>query len=296
MTSGGPLDVAPGTALGHEYSGEVVDVGTAVRNLRAGDRVTAVPMTSCGACPACLADRPLHCPSFQSMQGGYSEFVLIDARMAVRLPDGMDHDTGALVEPLASALRGIRRMTLTRGARVAILGGGAIGLGAAFWARRLGAGPIVVIARSRRSETIAAAMGADGFVTSGDDLSSRVSHVLGGEPDLVVEGAGVAGALQTAIDLARIGGSVLSMGGCIHADPIHPATAMFKDLRIEFSVAYGLGEFRAVIDAFEGDHFAPSRMIGARIGLDALPDRFEAMRCGSRSVRIVVEPHRRRDG
>ena len=100
------------------------------------------------------------------MQGGYGEFVLIDARMAVRLPDGMDHDAGALVEPLASALRGIGRMALAPGARVAIVGGGAIGLGAAYWARRLGAGPIAIIACSRRSEGLAAEMGADGLITA----------------------------------------------------------------------------------------------------------------------------------
>ena len=296
MTSGNAADVAPGTVLGHEYSGEVVEIGTGVRNLRPGDRVTAVPMTSCGACLACLADRPLHCRCFASMHGGYGEFVLIDARMAIRLPDGMDHDAGALVEPLASALRGIRRMALSPGARVAIVGGGAIGLGAAYWARRLGAGPIAIIARSRRSEALAAAMGADGLIALDEDLPGRMSAVLGGEPDLVVEAAGVEGALQTAIDLAPLGGSVLSMGGCIHADPIHPATALFKDLRIQFSVAYGLGDFRAVVDAFDGGRFAPARMIGARIGLDELPDRFEAMRRGSPAVKVMVEPHRRFGG
>lgn len=111
-----------------------------------------------------------------------------------------------------------------------------------------------------------------------------------------MDAAGVPGALQTAIDLAPPSGSVLSMGGCIHADPIHPATALFKDLRIQFSVAYGLEELRAVVDAFDVGSFTPVRMIGARIGLDELPDRFDVMRRSSSSVKVVVEPHRRFGG
>lgn len=291
MTSGSAFDVPCGTALGHEYAGEVVEVGPGVTEVKVGDRVTALPMAGCGECPACLADMPLHCASFESLAGGYGEYTLINARQAVRLPDALGFEDGALVEPLASALRGVRRLSdLAAQPRVAIVGAGAIGASAAYWARRLGAGPIAMIARTRRNEGLAAVMGADGFLTVGDDLAEQLSRTLGGAPDVVIEGAGSPGAIQQSIMLVRNGGTVLTLGGCIQPDSIMPAIAMFKDITLRFSVAYGYADFLQCVKALDSGAVEPRALVGDTIPLSALPERFEAMRSGSHAAKIMVDP------
>lgn len=291
MTSGSPFDVPCGTALGHEYAGEVIEVGPGEGRLKVGDRLTALPISGCGECPACLADTPLHCGRMQSMAGGYGEYTLIDQRQAVRLPDSLSFEDGALAEPLASGLRGVRRLGNLAGKRVAVIGAGAIGSAAIFWARRLGAGPIAAIARGARNEALAGTMGADAFLTIGEGLGERLSEALGGPPDIVIEGAGAAGAIQQAIDLVRTGGTILSLGGCIVPDTIMPVLAMVKEIDLHFSVAYGLSDFREAVGAFEAGHVSPRAMIGETIGLDALPDRFEQMRHGSHPAKVMVRPH-----
>lgn len=289
MTSGSPFDVPHGSVLGHEYAGEVVGVGP-VGWLRVGDRITALPMSACGHCAACRADTPLHCSALRHMIGGFGEYTLVDQRMAMRLPDSLSFDDGALMEPLASGLRGVRKLAIPAGARVAVIGVGAIGAASIFWAKRMGAGSIAAIARSRRHEDLALTLGADVLVTTGDGLSERLTQQLGGVPDIVIEAAGVADALQQAIELVRAGGSILSLGGCMHEDKILPVLAMVKEVRVLFSAAYGSKDFREALDAMDSGALSPRAMIGETIGLDALPERFEAMRSGPHAARILVNP------
>jgi len=291
MTSGSPFDVPCGTALGHEYAGEVVEVGPGEGRLKLGDRVTALPISGCGECPACLADTPLHCGRMQSMQGGYGEYTLVDQRQAVKLPDSLSFDDGALTEPLASALRGVRRLGDLKGKRVTVIGAGAIGTAAIFWARQGRAGSIAAIARGTRNQALAETVGADAFLTIGEGLGERLADALGGAPDIVIEGAGAAGAIQQGIDLVRTGGIILSLGGCIVPDTIMPVLAMVKEVDLKFSVAYGLRDFREAVATFDAGHVSPRAMVGETISLDALPDHFEQMRHGSHPAKVMVRLH-----
>jgi (R,R)-butanediol dehydrogenase/meso-butanediol dehydrogenase/diacetyl reductase len=289
MTSGGAFDVPCGTVLGHEYAGEVVAVG-ADGWLQIGDRITALPMSSCGHCAACLADTPLHCAQIRQMTGGYGEYTLVEQRFAMRLPPSLSFADGALVEPLAAALRGVRKLPITAAARVAVIGAGAMGSASIFWARQLGAHAIAAITRSRRHEDLVQTMGADALLTTGEGLSERIIDALGGPPDIVIEAAGAAGTLQQALELVRPGGSILSLGGCMQAETILPVLAMWKEVSFIFSAAYGTREFRIALDTLDAGAVSPRAMIGEIIGLDELPARFAAMRSGAHAAKIMVNP------
>jgi threonine dehydrogenase-like Zn-dependent dehydrogenase len=289
MTAGSAFDMPAGAAPGHEYAGEVMEAGSK-SGLKAGDRVTALPIASCGECSACRADAPLQCTQFRSMAGGYSEYALIDGRASFRLPDALSFEDGALVEPLASALRGVNTLDIRPDSRIAVFGAGAIGAGAIFWLRRRSAGRIAAIARSRRGEELVGLMGADGLVTTGDTMAGDVTELLGGPPDIVIDAAGVTGILQQAIDLIGWNGTILSLGGCMKPDPIVPFFGMIKETTIRFSVAYGRSEFRHVLDTLEAGHCEPRAMVGDTIGLSDLPARFEAMRSGSHAAKVMVDP------
>jgi len=115
---------------------------------------------------------------------------------------------------------------------VLVLGAGPIGLAATFWARQLGAERVVVAASSDRRQSFASEMGATAFATLGDTLESDVAAMLGGPPDVVLECAGMPGALMQAMELVRPKGTIVGMGYGLHAEPIETAVPLFKELRL----------------------------------------------------------------
>jgi threonine dehydrogenase-like Zn-dependent dehydrogenase len=291
MTSGhGIVTYPPGTILGHEYAGEVVEIGAGVDTLKVGDRITALPMTSCGSCGECSRGFPLGCPSLQSMMSGYSEYARVTERWAVKLPRSLSLADGALIEPLASALRGVAMAGLRPGARVVVLGAGAIGLGAVFWAHRCGAGRIVAVARSQRHQSLALTMGASHLFSQGADLTQNVVEALGGRPDTVFECIGTPGSLGVGIDLVAPQGTVVSLGMCTMADSITPFFAGVKAVVVKFSGAYELRDFETAADVMDGGALEPRSMVTETIALDALPDVFEEMRTMPRGCKVLVSP------
>lgn len=196
---------APGTILGHEYCGEVVEVGRAVQRLELGDLVAPMFFTGCNACAACLLGDPAHCASAPPSMGGFAEYGLAHERFSVRLPEGLTAADGALVEPLATSLRTVIVAGISPGDRVLVLGAGALGLGVAFLARMMGASRIAAVARTDAKAESAVRMGVDHFLTQGEDMAAQAADLLGGYPDVVFETAGVPGLIDQAIACARPG-------------------------------------------------------------------------------------------
>jgi threonine dehydrogenase-like Zn-dependent dehydrogenase len=290
MTSGNYADYPAGTTLGHEYAGEVVAVGKDVSTLKIGQRVSAMPAKGCGRCSACLAGFPLGCAAMVGMVGGYGEYMRIAVPAAIALPDTLSMADGALVEPLAVGLRGVALAGLEPGAKVAVLGAGAIGLAAIYWARLLGAGRIIAMSRSARRADLATEMGAAGFEAFGDGEGDRLSAALGDMPDVVLECAGAVGMMQKAVELVRPGGTIVSLGFCGSPDPIIPSLATWKQVTMKFSFAYDLREFQHCADALDAGHVEPRMMVSDTISLDALPEVFEALRTGSNQTKVHVDP------
>src|SRR5258705_2936608 len=140
-----PPGLPPGTVMGHEFAGEVVEVGSDAKGLwKPGDRVCALPALGCGKCRACLAGDIILCTSLRGtglgqVPGAYSEYVLVGAPESLRLPSGVSFREGALVEPLAVGLHAVNTARLQPGERVMVIGAGPIGLAVTAWARFFGA-------------------------------------------------------------------------------------------------------------------------------------------------------------
>lgn len=290
MTSGHGNDFPDNTVIGHEYCGEVVALGKGVDNLKVGQFVTAMPVAGCGRCAPCLAGYPMACAQMQGLVGGFGEYMRIGAMSSVVLPQTLTPADGALVEPLAVGLRGVRLAQMEPGAKVAVLGAGSIGLAAIYWARLLGAGKVVAISRSARRADLALQMGADSFEALGEDEAARVTAALGGMPDIVLECVGAVGMMQKAVELVRPGGTVVSLGFCTSPDPILPSFATWKQVTIKFSFAYDLREFEHCANAFDAGHVEPRLMVSRTVGLDAFPDLFEALRAGANETKVHVDP------
>lgn len=290
MTSGHGMDAPINSVIGHEYCGEVVAIGKGVDNLKVGQRVAAMPVSGCGQCGPCVAGYPMACAQMQGLVGGFGEYMRIAATSSVILPETLSAADGALVEPMAVGLRGVRLAQMQPGARVAVLGAGSIGLAAIYWARLLGAGKIVAISRSARRAELAMQMGASGFEALGEGEVERVAAALGGMPEIVLECTGAVGMTQKSVELVAPGGTVVSLGFCTSPDPILPSLATWKQVTLKFSFAYDLREFQHCADVMAAGHVEPRMMISRTVGLDAFPEVLEALRAGANETKVHVDP------
>lgn len=290
MTEEPAFGIQPGTVLGHEFAGEVVDCGKAVAHLKVGDRVAVAPLRGCGSCASCLKGEPAWCSRMMLQGGGYAELALATERQCVSLPKTTSIADGALVEPLAVALHGVGLSGIRPGARVLVMGAGPIGLGTAFWARRQGAGRVAVADLNDLQKDLAHTLGATDFVTVDEDAVARVTAALGGPPDIVFECVGRPGATQQAIDYLAPRGTVVMLGLCTAQDSYVPFSAVSKEARLITSAFFNMGEYRAALDALDGGHAPPEAMITGTVPLARMPAAFESLKKRTTQCKVMVQP------
>lgn len=293
MTEGHAFQFPAGTVPGHEYAGEVVGFGANVSGWKNGDLLTALPSTGCGNCDACTHGNLVLCHNAPGVMGGFAEYMRVPAQVAVRLPATLSLEDGALIEPLAVALYGVRQSNIGPASRILVLGAGSVALCAIWWARRLGAAKVVAASRSAHRADMALAMGADAFVTFGDGEVGEVVEQLGGAPDIVIECIGNPNFLGKAIQHVRTFGQVISLGFCTSPDAIIPALAAMKAAILQFPVGYTLPDFERVAREMDKGHADPKMLISSVIGLEELPARFSALRGPNQGTKVQVCPERK---
>lgn len=293
MSSGEGQQLPEDSIIGHEFCGEVVAVGAGVENIRLGERVAPIPFIGCGNCTACHRGQPHRCPTAQiDVVAGFCEFSRVGASDCVVLPPQVTDEEGALIEPLAVGLQGVRKAAMSIGSRVLVTGAGPIGLSAAFWAQRLGASRVAVMASSGRRSAIALAIGATHFIARREvsDPAVAIEEALGGQPDVVFEAVGKPGAISEAIGYVKPMGTVVSLGFCSGPDSFIPAVALWKEVRLLFSMCYDRQDFQYTSDVMAAGDHRPRAMITSTIGLDELPRRFEELRGATADCKVMVMP------
>ena len=151
--------------MGHEFSGQVVEVGGGVTRFQAGDRVVVEPIYACGHCEACKQGRYNLCDQMGFLGlagggGGFSEYVTADEHMVHAIPDSISYEQGALVEPSAVALHAVRQSKLNVGDTAAVFGAGPIGLLVIEALKASGASDIYVVELSPERKAKAKELGA----------------------------------------------------------------------------------------------------------------------------------------
>jgi len=218
----------PGTRFphipGHEFAGEVVELGEGVDEVRPGDRVGVEVHVGCGRCARCLEGLYQLCLNYGraekghahigfTVPGGLAEYAAIDVRALHPLPEQLTWDEGAFCDNVGVALYAVERGQLRAGERVAVIGAGAFGALAAQVARASGAARVVLVGtRAERLQRLAG-LADSVVVASGETAVSQTREALGGDgADLVIEFAGTSEAARQAILLARRGGRVVLAG------------------------------------------------------------------------------------
>lgn len=273
---------------GHEFAGEVVALGPGrPADLSVGDRVGIDPSLYCGHCDPCRTGRANLCARWgalgDTVAGGFAEYVAVPAGNAHRLPDGVDLRAGALAEPLACAVHGMRRLPLELGESVLIVGAGTMGLLLLQLVRRRGAGRVDVVDRNAGRLPVATALGATATATSVAELDGRDYAVA-------IDVTGAAPAIEAAFTAVRRGGRLLVFG-VAHED----ATISLSPYRIynqEITVLGSMGVLDSYAPAL--DLIARGRVETAPLLTHALPlDRFgealDLLRTGQ-GIKIQVLP------
>lgn len=239
----GEFPLAPGFVLGHECAGEIAALGEGVTGFEAGDRVALELFDVCLRCPQCRAGDYHLCPSRKAnginVDGGLSEYLLVQSYGLYKLPPEVDFELGALCEPLTVAVHGLRLVDIRFGDRVAVLGSGTIGLMAIAAAKAMGATYVGATARHPHQKEMALALGADDVF--GDDPSSvgQLAKASRGA-DIVVETVGGhASTLADALTIVGPGGHISVLGAFTQPVQIHPIMLFLKEPRIVGSNCYG---------------------------------------------------------
>jgi len=290
MTEDPAYGMGAGSVLGHEFAGEVVALGKGVEGLAMGDLVAVSPLKSCGHCPACVAGEVAWCAHFGLQGGGYAEYALTRPNQCVKLPASASLADGAIIEPLAVALHGVNLAGIKAGDKVLILGGGPIGLAAAFWARRRGAGAVVVQDVAQYQRERALAMGATGFVAEPEDPVGAAQRALDGKADIVIECVGRPGLIAQAVEQIRPRGTILLLGLCTQPDTINTFAMLSKEIRLVTSAFFHAQEYEAALDALCSGAPEPRHLVSDTISLAATPQRFEALRQRTHDCKVLINP------
>lgn len=208
--------IHPPLIIGHETAGVVEAVGKGVQTLKAGDRVAVETHIFCGSCQMCLMGAFHLCENLQTIgidrDGSYTEYLVIPAANAWKIPDTLTFDIATLMEPFGNAVYTVEEAHV-EGRKVLLTGAGPIGLMGLLVARALGASRIVVVEpnplRARQAQTL----GADRVVDpSHPEASEIIREALGGLADVHLEFSGAPAALNLGLSLVRNGGTVSLLG------------------------------------------------------------------------------------
>lgn len=236
----------PGSILGHEWSGVVAEVGSAVGRWRPGDPVVGGPTQRCGTCRFCRAGRPSLCedrstPGVTEWQGAFATYIRVPEGELLALPDGLDLRAAALAEPLAVALHGITQGRLEPGDRAMVIGMGPIGQLTLAALRAHGVDDVDAVEPAPARQELARALGARSVRHPADlDVPSiaEPDRIVDGAADVVFECSGKKAAMEAGLAQLRRGGRLVLVGAGIESPTFDPNRILLNELVVTGSFTY----------------------------------------------------------
>ena len=270
--------------LGHEFSGQVLEVGAGVTNLSVGDRVSVMPLLFCGSCFYCQRGlnhlcRTMACVGLSYEWGGIAEEAVVPASSVAALPDSMSDVQGALVEPTAVAAYGVDSAGVRPGDSVLITGAGPIGALAALYAHILGATVFISEVNPNR-QALARSLDVGELLdpTKVDVAQEVKDRTEGIGADAVIECSGNEKALQTAISAVRKSATVSQTG--LHTAPasIDPMILSEFDITLRGTWCYPVTDWPRIIDLIGNKGLPVEKVVSAQISMgDIVTKGFEEL-------------------
>jgi alcohol dehydrogenase len=290
----------PGTILGHEFAGEVLDVGAEVRSVRPGQRVVNASMISDGTCPSCLAGRVTQCEGrslfgysgvYPRLDGGQAELVRVpQADRALRpLPEEVTDEAAVfLADILPTGHAAVVRGEVAPGDTVAVIGCGPVGLMAVLCSREP-AGRVLAIDGVPERRRVAEALGAEPIGPA--DAEDAVAAATGGlGADVVIEAAGSPGGLDASLRLARGRGVVSVVGAHFEPDyPLDNALMFERELTLRFSIGDPTADGGLLLDRMASGDLDPTPVLTHRLSLDEAAEAYRLFD-SREATKVVLHP------
>jgi 2-desacetyl-2-hydroxyethyl bacteriochlorophyllide A dehydrogenase len=300
------LWVEPGEVMGHEWAGEVVEVGSNVRHLRPGDRVTVGNPGGSG--------KGMGYEKYvgYGLPGAYAEYVRIpDVEVPGRvgvIPDELSYDVAAALEPLRCGLHAVHLAEPTGSDWAVVLGVGMIGLGCLQALKVNSASRVIAVDVSDRRLDLAKELGADVTINAKtDDVLGRVKQItgeghyrwgsqaigrwsLGAQVGVVIEAAGTPGTLRQALEMVRFGGTVVQVALFEEEVTFDPTIITQKQIRLQGSAGFGLAPYEEAVELVRSGRVRLEPIVSHRFPLDQIVEAFEMQMNAPVSGKVIVAP------
>ena len=293
---GVPTFKKPPIVLGHEASGIVEDLGSAVTNVKKGQRVLLPAVLTCGRCTACREGRENICSDMQMLgnhlDGAYAEYVAAPAKDALDLPESIPLEEASIIaDAISTPYHAVKNRARVRpGDRVVIFGCGGVGLNAVQLASAAGGYVIAVDINERKLEWAKDFGAAETINAAGvDRIDKEIKKRTGGGADIAMEVIGSPKTIEQAFECLRVGGRLCIIGYTHEALSIIAGKIMFKEIEIVGSLGCRPVDYVPLIRMVEQGKVDVKRVVSHRFSLDELPKAFELMKEGV-SLRSIVIP------
>jgi len=287
----------PPLIMGHEFSGEIAEVGKQVKNFEVGERVTVDPLTRCGICVSCTSGRGNICMNVRLIglhtSGAFAEYVPVPATNLHRLPGNVSFEEGSCIEPFAVGFHSVIRTPVEVGDTVVVLGAGTIGLTNLQAARIAGARETIVTDLVDYRLKLAKKLGADVTINSkSEDPVKKIMELTDNKgADVAIEAVGIQPTVQQAMAMIRIGGKVTIVGMLSRTMQLEMLDAVVKEMDIKGTYGYTPGDFRIALGMIANGRADVKSLITHVLPLNEVGRGFELMHQKIEGVeKVVVTP------
>jgi (R,R)-butanediol dehydrogenase/meso-butanediol dehydrogenase/diacetyl reductase len=288
---------SPGSIGGHEYSGRIVALGSAVTGWELGQPVVGGPDPGCGSCRPCRSERPGLCesrgsPGVGGFQGAFAEFVKVDASQLLGLPEGLGMRDAALAEPLAVALHGITLSGVSPGDRVLVAGAGPIGALTVAALRARGVEDVTVSEPREVRRRLAGKLGAARVVEPDVLEIPAMPFARVADPyDAAFECSGSPRAFRAALAQLDRTGRLVILGTGMEKPRLDANRVLLNELVVTGAYNYDANGFEAALGLLASGRLPTGLLIeGEDVTLDGLLDAMRGLVAGRIAGKVLVDP------
>jgi L-iditol 2-dehydrogenase len=286
------------TIFGHEWAGEVVEVGEDLEWPVKGMRVRAGNSAPCLRCAMCQKGKYNLCENMIWLWGAYAEYIKVPARMVLvnmqEIPRHVSFEEAAITEPLACVLHGVEEAHVKLGDTVAIVGAGPIGLLHLLTVKKMGAEKVLVIDLVEERLNVAEKLGADEAINAGKvDVAETVRKFTNGYgADVVIEAIGLSATWEQALKLVRKGGTVLEFGGCPPGTEIKVNAEMLHYGEVTVMGAFHTTplHFRKALNLIASGTIDVKPLITRKMKLVNIREAFDILATSKSEIKIAINP------
>jgi len=287
----------PPLIMGHEFSGEIEEIGKNVENLRKGDRVVVDPIIRCLKCDNCLNGRSNICENMHLIglhtPGAFAEYIAVSSEKCYKIPSDLSFEEASMVEPMAVGVHATNLANMKINDYVAIIGTGVIGLCTLQAVKISGAGRIICSGLRESKLKLAEKIGANILINAKEkDPIEKVMELTNGKGiDIAFEAVGIQETVQQAIDMIKKGGSVIVIGMLAKKMELDMLDIVTKEKRIIGSYGYTPLDFKIALKLISEKRVDVKSLITHVFPLKEILKGFETLsKNREETVKVIIKP------